>query len=93
MNQGVNHNIPILRDIISQPRFVSGDITTNFISEVYPQGFKGQLYTVHAQYLRSSKSERLIGEGLLYYKRCGFCTMLVWMLTVLTLYLYREGYE
>ena len=59
MNQGVNHNIPILRDIISQPRFVSGDITTNFISEVYPQGFKGQLYTVHAQYLRSSKSEKI----------------------------------
>ena len=40
-----------------------------------------------------ANQKRLIGEGLLYYKRCGFCTMLVWMLTVLTLYLYREGYE
>ena len=40
---GVNHNIPVLRDIITQPRFVSGDITTNFIPEVYPDGFKGQL--------------------------------------------------
>ena len=39
---GVNHNIPVLRDIITQPLFVSGDITTNFIAEVYPDGFKGQ---------------------------------------------------
>ncbi|CAI8052349.1 Propionyl-CoA carboxylase alpha chain, mitochondrial [Geodia barretti] len=41
--QGVNHNIPVLRDIITQPRFVSGDITTNFIPEVYPDGFKGRV--------------------------------------------------
>ena len=38
---GVNHNIPVLRDIITQPCFISGDITTNFIAEVYPGGFKG----------------------------------------------------
>jgi len=38
---GVQHNIPILRDIITQPRFVSGDITTNFMAEVYPEGFPG----------------------------------------------------
>jgi propionyl-CoA carboxylase alpha chain len=40
--QGVKHNIPILRDIITQPNFVSGDITTNFLQEVYPGGFKGR---------------------------------------------------
>ena len=38
---GVKHNIPILRDIITQPSFVSGDISTNFLQEVYPKGFKG----------------------------------------------------
>ena len=38
---GVNHNIPLLRDIITQPQFVQGDITTKFIEEVYPNGFKG----------------------------------------------------
>ena len=43
---GVNHNIPVLRDIITQPRFISGDITTNFISEVYPDGFKGQQFQI-----------------------------------------------
>lgn len=40
---GVNHNIPVLRDIITQPKFVSGDITTNFIKDVYPNGFKGTI--------------------------------------------------
>ena len=38
---GVNHNISLLRDIITQPKFVAGDITTNFIQDVYPGGFKG----------------------------------------------------
>ena len=38
---GVNHNIPLLRDIITQPRFVQGHITTKFIEDVYPNGFKG----------------------------------------------------
>ena len=37
----MNHNIPVLRDIITQPKFVSGDITTNFIKDIYPGGFKG----------------------------------------------------
>uniref|UniRef100_A0A3Q2CSH5 Propionyl-CoA carboxylase subunit alpha n=1 Tax=Cyprinodon variegatus TaxID=28743 RepID=A0A3Q2CSH5_CYPVA len=39
--RGVTHNIPLLREIITHPRFVSGDITTNFLPEVYPDGFKG----------------------------------------------------
>ena len=39
--KGVKHNIPLLRDIISHPRFRSGDINTKFIPEVYPDGFKG----------------------------------------------------
>jgi len=46
---GVKHNIPILRDIITQPTFVSGDITTNFMPEVYPSGFTGRtaLHLIH----------------------------------------------
>lgn len=39
--KGVKHNIPLLRDIINQERFVKGDLTTSFIEEVYPEGFKG----------------------------------------------------
>ncbi len=38
---GVNHNIPLLRDILTKPQFVKGDLSTNFIPEVYPGGFKG----------------------------------------------------
>lgn len=43
----MNHNIPVLRDIITQPKFVSGDITTNFIKDVYPNGFKGAVYVCY----------------------------------------------
>uniref|UniRef100_A0A4W4F184 Propionyl-CoA carboxylase alpha chain, mitochondrial n=1 Tax=Electrophorus electricus TaxID=8005 RepID=A0A4W4F184_ELEEL len=39
--RGVTHNIPLLREIIVHPRFVAGDISTNFLPEVYPDGFKG----------------------------------------------------
>lgn len=41
MASGVTHNIPLLREIITHPRFISGDISTNFLPEVYPDGFKG----------------------------------------------------
>ncbi|XP_078402183.1 propionyl-CoA carboxylase alpha chain, mitochondrial isoform X2 [Cetorhinus maximus] len=40
--RGVTHNIPLLREVIIHPRFVKGDITTNFLPEVYPDGFKGR---------------------------------------------------
>lgn len=43
---GVTHNIPVLRDIITHPRFISGDISTNFIQEVYPNGFPGKKHLI-----------------------------------------------
>ncbi|KAJ8253404.1 hypothetical protein GJAV_G00212560 [Gymnothorax javanicus] len=39
--RGVTHNIPLLREVILHPRFISGDISTKFLPEVYPEGFKG----------------------------------------------------
>lgn len=39
---GVTHNIPLLRDILTEERFVSGNISTNYLPEVYPDGFKGK---------------------------------------------------
>ena len=39
--RGVAHNISFLEAIISHPRFIAGDINTNFISEEYPDGFIG----------------------------------------------------
>ncbi|XP_047459554.1 propionyl-CoA carboxylase alpha chain, mitochondrial [Mugil cephalus] len=46
--RGVTHNIPLLREIITHPRFISGDISTNFLPEVYPDGFKGHQLDAHS---------------------------------------------
>jgi len=40
--RGVTNNIPLLRDIITEERFVSGDISTKYLPQVYPDGFKGK---------------------------------------------------
>ncbi|KAH0624516.1 hypothetical protein JD844_032080, partial [Phrynosoma platyrhinos] len=40
--RGVAHNIALLREVITHPRFVQGDISTKFLPEVYPDGFKGR---------------------------------------------------
>ncbi|XP_062957868.1 propionyl-CoA carboxylase alpha chain, mitochondrial isoform X4 [Cynocephalus volans] len=39
--RGVTHNIALLREVIINSRFVKGDISTKFLSDVYPDGFKG----------------------------------------------------
>jgi propionyl-CoA carboxylase alpha chain len=38
--KGVNHNIPFLRTVLEHPRYLAGDITTKFIPEEFPEGFK-----------------------------------------------------
>ncbi|XP_043927169.1 propionyl-CoA carboxylase alpha chain, mitochondrial isoform X2 [Protopterus annectens] len=43
--RGVTHNIPLVREVIIHPRFVKGDISTKFLPEVYPDGFKGHKLT------------------------------------------------
>ena len=37
--RGLTHNIPFLASLLSKDRFVSGNITTNFIAEEYKDGF------------------------------------------------------
>jgi len=39
--QGLHHNIDFLSALMQHPRFRSGDITTGFIAEEYPDGFHG----------------------------------------------------
>jgi len=39
--EGIGHNLPFLSAVMDHPRFVSGDITTAFIAEEYPEGFTG----------------------------------------------------
>ena len=37
--RGVSHNISFLNALIAHPRFIKGQLTTNFIAEEYPDGF------------------------------------------------------
>jgi propionyl-CoA carboxylase alpha chain len=39
--EGLGHNIDFLSALMQHPRFRSGDITTGFIAEEYPEGFEG----------------------------------------------------
>ncbi len=39
--EGVSHNIDFVSAIMQHPRFRSGEITTGFIAEAYPDGFHG----------------------------------------------------
>jgi len=38
---GIGHNLPFVGAVMDHPRFVSGDISTAFIAEEYPDGFQG----------------------------------------------------
>ena len=39
--RGLNHNGEFLQDLYRHPRFVDGDLNTNFIEKEYPDGFSG----------------------------------------------------
>ncbi len=38
--RGISHNIPFLAALMAHPRFVEGRLTTAFIDEEYPEGFR-----------------------------------------------------
>ena len=39
--EGIGHNLPFVAAVMDHPRFQSGNITTAFIAEEYPEGFQG----------------------------------------------------
>ena len=39
--EGVGHNIPFLSAVMDQPRFREGRLSTSYIAEEFPEGFKG----------------------------------------------------
>jgi propionyl-CoA carboxylase alpha chain len=41
--EGIGHNLPFVAAVMDHPRFTSGNITTAFIAEEYPDGFKGAM--------------------------------------------------
>jgi propionyl-CoA carboxylase alpha chain len=44
--RGVGHNIPFLAALVHHPRFKAGRLTTGFIAEEFPGGFKGRVVDV-----------------------------------------------
>ena len=42
-NLGLINNVSLLRDVVTHPYFITGDITTKFFEEHYPDGFKGMI--------------------------------------------------
>ncbi|GAB4237417.1 MAG: acetyl/propionyl/methylcrotonyl-CoA carboxylase subunit alpha [Kiloniellaceae bacterium] len=43
--RGINHNIPFLASVMTNPRFRAGNLSTNFIAEEFPEGFQGSEVT------------------------------------------------
>lgn len=39
--EGIGHNLPFCSTVMDHPRFTSGNITTAFIAEEFPEGFSG----------------------------------------------------
>ncbi len=39
--EGIGHNLPFVAAVMDHPKFVTGDMTTAFIAEEYPDGFEG----------------------------------------------------
>jgi len=39
--EGIGHNLPFLSAVMDHPKFVSGEMTTAFIAEEFPDGFNG----------------------------------------------------
>jgi propionyl-CoA carboxylase alpha chain len=64
--EGIGHNLPFLAAVMDHARFVSGNITTAFIAEEYPEGFAGvtpdagtvRLLAAVAAHMKILKEER-----------------------------------
>merc|ERR1719334_411675 len=39
--RGTSHNVALLRDVLTEPNFIQGNFTTNYLPETYPEGFQG----------------------------------------------------
>ncbi|KFE36850.1 acetyl-CoA carboxylase biotin carboxylase subunit [Thioclava atlantica] len=45
--EGIGHNLPFCAAVMDHERFVTGNITTAFIAEEYPEGFEGVTLSKH----------------------------------------------
>ncbi|WND01581.1 acetyl/propionyl/methylcrotonyl-CoA carboxylase subunit alpha [Temperatibacter marinus] len=58
--RGISHNMTFLSALMAHPRFQSGNMTTNFIAEEYPDGFEGGA-------LRSNVKTAMIAAAMLIH--------------------------
>jgi propionyl-CoA carboxylase alpha chain len=70
--EGIGNNLPFLSAVMGHPRFRSGAITTAFIAEEYPDGFKGvtpdaegmrrlAAVTAHMKMLKEARAAKISG--------------------------------
>jgi len=62
--RGVTHNASLLQEILKHPKFIEGDITTNFLYEHYPEGFMGKQLNAEEQISVASVATALYYEKL-----------------------------
>jgi len=60
--RGIGHNVPFLSAVMAHERFRSGNITTGFIAEEYPDGFQGRP-------LGDEETGRFVAIAALIYSR------------------------
>jgi propionyl-CoA carboxylase alpha chain len=65
------HNVPFCRAVISNPKFVSGDITTNLIKEEWPDGFHGVALS------KDQNFQAIIATASLYFRDTGYTSTVV----------------
>ncbi len=70
--EGIGHNLPFLAAVMDHERFISGNITTAFIAEEYPEGFMGvtpdaeslkrlAAVAAHIKMLKEARASRISG--------------------------------
>jgi propionyl-CoA carboxylase alpha chain len=52
--EGIDNNIPFLSSILGSKRFKSGDLTTSFIEDEYPNGFQGSAIDENEEWVLST---------------------------------------
>lgn len=62
--RGVTNNISLLRDIITEKNFVDGNISTKYLTQIYPDGFKGKV-------LNAEESNNLLALAAVIYAKEG----------------------
>ncbi|EME29032.1 propionyl-CoA carboxylase alpha chain [Galdieria sulphuraria] len=65
------HNVPFCRAVISNPKFISGDITTNLIKEEWPDGFHGVSLSKDQSY------QAMSATAMLYFRDTGYTSTIV----------------